>query len=293
MSWFGKLAGGAFGFLMGGPVGAVLGAALGHHFDQATEGVQAFQAGFEPGEAERAQSLFFNALFQVMGAIAKSDGRVSEAEIAAARHIMSRLQLPDPLCRSAMQLFNEGKCQRLELPELISPLIGICERHPHLARLFITLQTESALADGSLHPEKERLLLDVCRLLGFSLYEFFGIRTRLETEQRFGDFSGQRRPKSRSYDWRGGAHGQDYQRSSENLGLGHGYPVLNDAYRILGLSPRSSEKDIKQAYRRAISQHHPDKLAASGASPEMLQRATQKTQEIQKAYDAIFKARAL
>ena len=298
MSWFGKLAGGAFGFLMGGPVGAALGAALGHHFDQAAQEAQAFQAGFEPGEGEHAQHLFFLALFQVMGAIAKSDGRVSEAEIASARAIMDRMQLPDALCRSAMHLFNQGKRQGIRLTEVVSPLIGICERHPHLARLFITLQTEAALADGPLHPAKENHLLELCQDFGFSRYEFFGIRTRLETEQRFGDFREQRRPRARAH-YAGGGHDPYEERRNrqssgdEDLGLGYRPSGLREAYALLGLSARANEKEIKQAYRRAISQHHPDKLAASGATPERLQRATQKSQEIQKAYDAILKARSL
>ena len=38
MSWWGTLAGGAFGFMVGGPLGAVLGAAVGNRFDQGLSG---------------------------------------------------------------------------------------------------------------------------------------------------------------------------------------------------------------------------------------------------------------
>ena len=49
-------------------------------------------------------------------------------------------------------------------------------------------------------------------------------------------------------------------------------------YRILGVSPGASEEEIKKAYRRLASVHHPDK----GGD-------TKKFQEIQTAYDAILK----
>jgi len=38
-----------------------------------------------------------------------------------------------------------------------------------------------------------------------------------------------------------------------------------------------------------MNQHHPDKLVAKGLPDEMIQLATEKTQEIRKAYDLIKK----
>jgi len=40
-----------------------------------------------------------------------------------------------------------------------------------------------------------------------------------------------------------------------------------------------------------MSQHHPDKLIAKGLPEEMIRLATDKTQNIRKAYDRIKKAR--
>jgi len=50
-------------------------------------------------------------------------------------------------------------------------------------------------------------------------------------------------------------------------------------------------KSLKMAYRKLMSQHHPDKLVARGLPDEMMQIAKQKTQEIQAAYDAIKQSR--
>ena len=63
--------------------------------------------------------------------------------------------------------------------------------------------------------------------------------------------------------------------------------TLTQAYKILGVNKGSSEAEIKKAYRRLMSQHHPDKLVAKGLPDEMIALATEKTQEIRKAYDLI------
>ena len=48
---------------------------------------------------------------------------------------------------------------------------------------------------------------------------------------------------------------------------------------------------MKKAYRRLISQHHPDKLVAKGLPEEMMTIAKEKTQKIRKAYETIKEAR--
>jgi len=65
---------------------------------------------------------------------------------------------------------------------------------------------------------------------------------------------------------------------------------LTQAYKILGISKGSSEAEVKKAYRRLMSQHHPDKLVAKGLPDEMIKLATEKTQEIRKAYDLVKKS---
>ena len=51
------------------------------------------------------------------------------------------------------------------------------------------------------------------------------------------------------------------------------------------------EKTVKRAYRRLMSQHHPDKLVAKGLPEEMIKMATEKTQEIKSAYELIKKSK--
>ena len=52
-----------------------------------------------------------------------------------------------------------------------------------------------------------------------------------------------------------------------------------------------SDAELKKTYRRLMSQHHPDKLVAKGLPDEMVQDATEKTQQIKAAYEMIRKTR--
>ena len=60
-----------------------------------------------------------------------------------------------------------------------------------------------------------------------------------------------------------------------------------DYYEVLGVGRDAESGEIKRAYRRLISQHHPDKLVAKGLPQEMMKMATQKTHEIRQAYEQV------
>ena len=66
---------------------------------------------------------------------------------------------------------------------------------------------------------------------------------------------------------------------------------LEDAYATLGVSPDTPEAEIKRHYRRLMSRHHPDKLASQGLPEEMMRAATERTQQIKAAWDAIRRSR--
>ena len=60
-------------------------------------------------------------------------------------------------------------------------------------------------------------------------------------------------------------------------------------YTELGLTAEASDAEIDQAYRRLMSQYHPDKVA--GAAHELREAADRKAREINAAYDRIQKLR--
>jgi DnaJ like chaperone protein len=69
--------------------------------------------------------------------------------------------------------------------------------------------------------------------------------------------------------------------------------ALDDAYKALGVSKDSSDAEIKRAYRKLMSQYHPDKLIGQGMPEDMIAMATEQAKDIQLAYDLIKKQRNL
>jgi len=60
-----------------------------------------------------------------------------------------------------------------------------------------------------------------------------------------------------------------------------------NAYEVLGVSSTDSKTDIRRAYKKLMSSHHPDKLIAKGLPPEMVEIAKKKTQTIQAAWEEV------
>ncbi|KAA2285023.1 J domain-containing protein [Arenimonas fontis] len=78
--------------------------------------------------------------------------------------------------------------------------------------------------------------------------------------------------------------------------IGHAFdadwfrPKKYDPYKVLGLSADASEAEIDRAYRRLITQYHPDRLG--GVAEDLRRQAEEKAREINAAYDAIRKLRS-
>ncbi|MEL0082689.1 MAG: co-chaperone DjlA [Gammaproteobacteria bacterium] len=265
MAWWGKLIGGAFGFMLGGPLGALLAGAIGHKFDQGFEEQLAIDEG-KAGNQERVQSAFFAATFSVMGHVCKADGQVSRGEIRAAEAVMKRMHLTAPQRQAAMELFNRGKAADFPFNDVMQQFRQECGRRQNLIRMFLEVQIQAALADGELHPAEKRLLLQLFDLLGLSSREF----------EQLLHLAG----------WRP-AHGGSQRRSS----TGGGTAPAEEAFALLGLKPTASNAEIKKAYRRMMSQHHPDKLVSKGLPEEMIELAKEKTQAIGKAYQTLREVR--
>ncbi|MGR9107337.1 MAG: co-chaperone DjlA [Gammaproteobacteria bacterium] len=272
MTWLGKVFGGAFGFLLGGPLGAVLGTALGHQFDKGMAGFEEPSSGsFEPGHQRRVQMAFFTATFSIMGHLAKADGKVSRAEIDLAETIIRNMDLTRDMRQAAIRLFNEGKSPGFPLDEVLDQLRSECHRRTTLIRMFIEIQLQAAFADGALDPIEDRLLQHICNRLQFSNFEYRRLKAIFEAQQRFSDYAG-------------GAHRRPARPEP---------PKIDDAYAVLGLQPSASDAEIKKAYRRLLSQHHPDKLVSKGLPEEMIKLATEKTRKIRKAYELIREKRGM
>ncbi len=265
MGWWGKLAGGAFGFMLGGPLGALLGAALGHNFDKGLGSLERDRIAGQGAGQERIQTAFFTATFSVMGHLAKADGRVSPEEIAQAKAVMAHMDLDADMRRAAIELFNQGKQRGFPLDEVLTQFRRECRRRTTLIQMFIEIQIQAAYSDGRLDPAEDHLLLHICNKLGIPEFLYRQLERMVRAEHHFGSNAGGRQ--------------------------GASAPSIKDAYAVLNLQPDANATEIKKAYRRLMSQHHPDKLVAKGLPEEMMKVATKKTHEIRKAYEIIKQAK--
>jgi len=263
MSWWGKVIGSTLGFVLVGPLGALLGGALGHSFDKGLKGLETANFGVGGADQERIQAAFFTATFSVMGRVAKSDGVVSAIEIKVARQTMDKMQLNEEQKRAAINLFNQGKENDFDLQSVLEQFRHECGRRTDLLRIFMEIQLSTALADNELHPEEQKLLLNVAELLGFKRRHFEELLAMMTAQQRYSQFGGSHQNKE----------------TEEQL--------IEQAYKLLGMTSDCTDAELKKAYRRLISQHHPDKLVSKGLPEEMMKIATEKTREIKDAYEQI------
>lgn len=263
MSWWGKVLGGTFGFMIGGPLGAVFGAALGHNFDKGLK-ISSQSNPQDLGEKERVQSAFFAATFSVMGYIAKADGRVSEIEIKMANQVMSQMLLDEEQREVAKNLFNEGKQSDFDVDGVLDQFKIECHRRFHLLQMFLEIQIAMLLADGVVHKKERQTIYYVGDHLGISRDLIDQLIMMVQGQQYYSEDSTRKHTAQSD---------------------------LKNAYAVLGVNSNASDDEVKKAYRRLMNQHHPDKLVSKGLPEEMIKIATEKTQEIRKAYERIKSSR--
>jgi len=248
----GVIVGGVIGFWTGGAWGLLFGAAVGFAINRWLFRVLL-------GD-KSPQALFFKATFAVMGKVAKADGRVTEHEIQFARDVMARMRLDEDKKRQAMVYFSQGKQTDFDLSSVLQPLSLLIQRRSGVKVMFLEIQLQAAMADGEISPNELAVIQQVCTFLKMSQEEMNQLLSRMQAQQSF-----------------------DGAQSSQ--------VSIEEAYKVLGVSSDVDDAQLKKAYRRLMSQHHPDKLVAKGLPPEMMQLAKEKTQEIQAAYDRVKTAR--
>jgi DnaJ like chaperone protein len=272
MAWKGTIFGAVIGFAMTGKVmGALIGALLGFMFDQSVG------AGFLPSGASSSapvSEVFFRTTFELMGHVAKSDGRVSEAEIDAARRLMQDLRLGPDEVAAAIDCFRTGKSTAYDASFHVERLREACGLRHDLLSTFIELQLRAALDGNGISPPARAVLRRAAERLGMSGLEF----ARMESAIRA----------------RYGARGNTGGNAGGNAGGRQSAErSLSECYAELEIGAGASDQEVTKAYRRQMSRHHPDKLVANGLPESMAQWAKEKTQRVQEAYEAIRAARGM
>ena len=235
---------------------------------------QARRAGPRPDMAA-VRATFFRAAFTIMGHVAKSDGRVSEQDIAAARRIFRQFNLGEADTRAAMEFYSQGKQAgfRCATPcSTSSP--NACRGREEVLRMFLEIQMRAALMGDGLAGVTRATLSRVAAALGIGALEFAHLEALLRFQAQAGGYgpAGGGGP--------GRAAGRQIARSRR--------PTRSSAS-----TPTRTDAEVKRAYRKLMSENHPDKLVARGLPESMLEVAKQKTQAIQAAWERVREARGL
>jgi DnaJ like chaperone protein len=254
MSWNGVFFGALLGLLITRSAwGAAVGAIIGYMLDPRAGGRVA-----SPNGSTSISSEFFRTTFEIMGYVAKSDGRVSEAEIDAARRLMQELDLGTADVSAAIACFRTGKSAGYDAELSIERLRESCGLRYDLLRAFVDMQLRAAGAGNGISPPARRILVGIAERLGLSALEFANMEASLR-----------------------GRHARGQAGS------------LAECYAELEVDANISDQELVKAYRRQMSRHHPDKLVANGLPESMAQMAKEKTQRIQEAYEGIRAARGM
>jgi len=264
MRIWGKVLGFLFGFMLSrNIIGALIGAWIGHRFDKGI-GLDFSALGGAKSDTER-QAAFFYSTFSVMGYIAKANGQVTQHEIAFATAYMDKLGLKGTMREQAQEAFRDGKTTGFPLSERLAKLKSAVSNRQDLLLLFLEIQIQVAFADGNLDQDERDALHQIANDLGYSAQELDKLLEMIIAGASFHQ------------------HGQ----GGSNQSFAQSGQQLENAYKVLGVTKENSASEIKKAYRKLMSQHHPDKLVAKGLPPEMMETAKQKAQDIQAAYELI------
>jgi len=193
--------------------------------------------------------------------VAKADGRVDALEAQLVGMMFDDISsvFPEPAKTKDIlkQIFNEEKDNPANTQQIATQLGEALKRNPAQQEQFMGFLIQLAFADGEVTQSEEDILATIAEALAFDPKKYHALFDRFE---------------------------QMMQNAAPKA-------TLEDAYKILGVSKDADMNTIKKAYRKLVRQYHPDIIKSQGKGEEYLKEATQKTQEINAAYEMIKKSK--
>lgn len=193
--------------------------------------------------------------------VAKADGKVDtlEAELVGLMldDVSSVFPEPQKTREILKDIFASEKDRQDNIQELAARLGEATRKNTTQQEKFMGFLIQLAFADGEVSKEEEHLLQTIAEALRFNPGIYHNIFDHFE------EIIKNMKP----------------QHSAKN------------AYEILGVNENDDMDTIKKAYRKLIKQYHPDIIKSQTNSEAYMQEATEKTQEINQAYELIKKTR--
>ena len=246
------------GYYFFGFFGALLGLFAGSFFDR----IRVYGPGaLNPLQNAHRQAVFLETIFISMGKLAKADGQVSQQEIDHAEAFMRKLGMTPEHRQKAIAWFKQGAEPDFDIGPTYQRFMSVCGQTRNLKYVLLVYLLVMALADGQFHPAEEAMLFDIAGRVGYDRATFQHLIDMVLNQSHFAG------------------------------GKAASATALDDAYKALGVTKDSTDHEIKRAYRKLISQYHPDKLIGQGLPEDMIAMATEQSKEIQLAYDLITKSR--
>lgn len=293
--YIGRIVGFIIGFFFfGGPITGIIGASIGYILvdkDKIKKAKSREQAQRAFTDASYNLSLV-DITFSMMGYVARGAGRINQDHIQFANNIMDMMQLTEEARSVARTSFSKGKSEDYNLTETISQLHSLVGNNSSFIEYIIEIQIQVAVSDGYLDDEELRRLTRIGSMLGISelsLQRLIYIRYA-EVKMKKGYTSGSSyRGSEDRYSHNHYESGSNQNSSTYNSSSS----ALSAAYEVLGISESATDEEVKKAHKKLMLKYHPDRLASSGLTQEMIRLYTEKAKDIQAAFDMIKKARGI
>ena len=194
----------------------------------------------------------------MMGCLVRITGGASVRERACVEEILEATASSPALREQALAAFEAAQAEDFDQARALWQLQQALVWKPRLRRRVMYGLLEVAWAEGAPTPAQLDSLELMARRIGFSHARLVRLQERLARA--------------------GGLH---------PAFAGGGLPA---ACALLGVSAGDGESVITRAYRRLVSEHHPDHLPASATAAEV-RTATERLQQIRDAYAVICQLR--
>lgn len=240
-------------------IGKLLGALAGLRFGMpgVAAGVAAghlFDSGALRAQFSFGSSVMSRTLFQLSGHIARADGQVSLREVALAEQLFDQFGLEGKARGDAVAHFNAGRLDSFQPAPVLAKFVKQFGLRSAQAEQMLAALIAIAYADGGILGSERAALKLVAVALGFREDEFVRELERFAPTPSASDLI-------------------------ENS--------IEESYAVLGLASGADASAVKLAYRKLISQYHPDKLEGAGIRGDALKGAQAKAKSVRSAYERL------